>query len=162
MVSKRVLLAAFGVAILVALPGAAVARQSRTQTLANTFLMAAYLGPIQKPFPTVDISGGVNIFKGRNALSARVPEPALTGAPTPFTITPSKLGPALNVVKSLTRSPTGSEFKIGLYFIDVGSGKVTIRRFNAKAGKAALTKLAGSLPAKPAAAIRSLRSAAFP
>ena len=162
MVSKRVLPAALGVALLVALPSSAVARQSRTQTLAKTFLMAAYLGPIAKPFPTVDISGGVNIFKGRNALSLKVADPALTGAPTPFTITPSKLGQALNVVKALMGSPKGSEFKIGLYFIDVGSGKVTARRFNATAGKAALSKLARALPAKPAAAIKSLRSAAFP
>ena len=158
MVSKRLILAALGAALLVALPGQAGAGQARAQTLANTFLMAAYIGPVQKPFPTVDISGGVDVFQARYALltklGAAVP---LQGSPTPFTIKPAQIAKARHAFGLLKSSRVGSKFKIGLYLIDTSTGAVKAKRFTLTAGKAALTKLARSLPAQPSGALKRLR-----
>ena len=162
MVTKRLLLAVVGAALLVALPGSASARPAQTQTLANTFVMAAYIGPVQKPFPTVDISGGVDIFQARDALLSKLGAALPFGAPTPFTITPSQMGQARNAFAALTSSPAGTKFKIGLYLMNMSTGKVTAKRFGATPGKAALAKLAGSLPAAPRGAIKRLRTMAFP
>ena len=162
MVSRRLLPAALGAALLVALPGAAAARQARTQTPASTFLMAAYIGPVQKTFPTVDISAGVNIYAARDALFGKLGEPALMGDPTPFTIKTSQMARALGAFAGLMSSPKGSQFEIGLYSINMSTGAVKAKRFDAKAGKAALSKLAKYLPAQPAGAIKRLRSIAFP
>ena len=160
MVSKRLISAAAVAAfLLVALAGSADARQSRATTPAKSFVMVGYLGPVDKPFPTVDLSGGVNIFQARHALllklgaGVRPPPSALT----PFTISAGKMTKVLNTVTALSNSQKGSPVKIGIYSIDMSSGKVKVRTLNATAGKAALNKLAGVLPTAPAAAIRKFR-----
>jgi hypothetical protein len=163
-VRKPLLLAAVvGASAFVVLPGSSAgAGASRTASVAQTFIMAAYIGPVDKPLWTVGVSGGVNPYTARNALYGKFHVLALLGTLKKSTIPPSKLTPALNAFAALKPSPTGSAFRIALYRIDMSTGKATAKRFNAAAGKAALTKLAASLPAKPAAAIKSLRNAAFP
>ena len=164
MVRKPVMLAAVvGGLALVVLPGSsALAGESRAENVAQTFLMAAYIGPVDKLLWTVGISGGVNPYQARNALYLKTHELALLGTLKKSTIAPSKLTPALNAFAALKSSPTGSKFKIGLYRIDMSTGKASIKRFNATAGKAALTKLAAALPINPRIAILKLRKAAFP
>ena len=125
--------------------------------------MAAYIGPVDKLLWTVGISGGgVDPYAARDALYLKFHELALLGTLTKSTIKTGKLTTALNTFAALKKSPAGSTFKIGLYRIDMSTGMATAKRFNAATGKAALTKLANSLPANQAAAIRGLRSAAFP